>query len=176
MMIDPERRPHAARRMRAEQQPHAPARRPWARSAAASAPPIAKIAPASAASAPRDRHLFGHRAAHERPQHQHDARDRQVDDPRPVDVGAIRRIEPILAEVEPVLAGKMSARTCIIRRLSSVSPSANHWMRFQRSVEEQGARDPEDERPSRRQCRSNQFVSPPPRHPAFALFNPLSGH
>ena len=46
---------------------------------------------------------FRFRHAHERPQQQDQRRDGKIDDPRPVDVEARRRIEPIVAQIIPAL-------------------------------------------------------------------------
>ena len=51
----------------------------------------------------RDRPALRPGPAEERPQAEDQAGDRQIDQPRPVDVRAERRVQPILAKVEPVL-------------------------------------------------------------------------
>ena len=57
----------------------------------------------------RHRHLLGMRAGHERPAEQDQPGERQVDQPRPVDVGAVRPVHLVLAQVEPVLPGEQRA-------------------------------------------------------------------
>jgi hypothetical protein len=47
---------------------------------------------------------LGLRSADERPKRKDNCGDGQIDEPRPMDVGAIGRVQPVLAKVEPVLA------------------------------------------------------------------------
>ncbi len=54
----------------------------------------------------RDRDTLRVDRADERSEQQDQASQRQVDQPRPMDVGAQRRVQPILAKIVPVLAGE----------------------------------------------------------------------
>ena len=78
----------------------------------------------------RDRHRDPLRvgAADQRPDQQDQAGDRQVDQPRPMNVrAAMRRIEPMLDRSNQPCPPS-HARTWAMRRLSSVSGRAKAWI------------------------------------------------
>jgi hypothetical protein len=107
MMIDPERPPHVERVLRAEDQDQEGEQQDEiivaADQTADGEHERVEPGPERQQRGDGGSPLLGHRAAEEGLQREDQARDRQIDEARPVDVGARGGIEFILAQVEPAL-------------------------------------------------------------------------
>ena len=175
MMVDPQRLPHAARpsRRRRARRWRAEGVGAISRRAISAIATIATSIGSSGAIATAI--VSAVRAADEgREAAACSAGDRQVDQPRPVDVGARRISRCWRRSYQPWPSSR--ARTCIIRILSSVSPSAKPWIPPQRSHDQPGGdAEPEQRTTSASAGPATRTAPPLTRHRRFFSFQPRRG-
>ena len=102
----------------------------------------------------RDRPALGRGAAEQRPQDQDQSGDRQVDQPRPVDVRTAGGFSRCCARSNQPWPWSRP-RTCIIRILSSVSPRPKKRMLVPAVEDEPGAEQQPEAATTHFQCRSS---------------------